>query len=628
MRYAIVSDIHANWQAWCAVREDIKARGADAIVCLGDIVGYGPSPTRVVSDLRKHCDNFVLGNHDAAAAGQLDPSVFNEAARRSTEWTAKQFDKYTIRELGSAPLVLEDEQIIFVHAETVAPDDFGYVEEIDDVRACFAATDKRFIFLGHTHRPRIFVQSPDGNIVEQPDKQYTAGPDERCLVNVGSVGDPGDGTTLASYGLFDSDTGAIDLRHVPFDIDAYARELQQVPELATPWFLKHRTEEGFRPARDQAVAAGKVARATVRITASRAQIRVKAGALPTPADVLAKTRPPPPPRRRRGGLVAAGLAAALAAGGAGYWQFVLRETPAPDGAPATEAAKPARPRASARVATTAKPDFDVWLSASAEERTKDKTNTTAMAMDGSLETRWCSGNGQTGHWIQLDLGGRRRLSGLEIAWEIPDEPYAFAIQYGSDAKNWLEAWRGTGKSGDRTAFVAESRYLRIVVTKMPPRKWASICEITLFDDEGKKLRMTRDTVAALQTFQLTAPDAKLNGKRFVRDTFDGIPSIGGWTDKGQTMSWPFWPDEAGLFEVDFDYALTPGGNGNEFVIASGTNEIKATLRSTPSWTQFTNATLGRMRLSARPTTITLKCTRLAGGGAVNVRSLTFRQVPD
>ena len=89
MRYAIVSDIHANWQAWSAVRDDICRQGVDTMVCLGDIVGYGPSPVRVYADLLSQCDNFVLGNHDAAAAGLLDPAVFNENARRSAAWTRR-----------------------------------------------------------------------------------------------------------------------------------------------------------------------------------------------------------------------------------------------------------------------------------------------------------------------------------------------------------------------------------------------------------------------------------------------------------------------------------------------------------------------------------------------------------
>ena len=92
MRYAIVSDIHANWPAWCVIRDDLVAQNVEAVVCLGDVVGYGPSPARVLADVRQHCENIVLGNHDAAVAGQLDLSIFNDHARRAAEWTAAQLD--------------------------------------------------------------------------------------------------------------------------------------------------------------------------------------------------------------------------------------------------------------------------------------------------------------------------------------------------------------------------------------------------------------------------------------------------------------------------------------------------------------------------------------------------------
>ena len=63
MRYGIVSDIHANIQAWNAVLRDMKNMGVDSILCLGDVVGYGPNPVEVMDSCYKHCDYFILGNH-------------------------------------------------------------------------------------------------------------------------------------------------------------------------------------------------------------------------------------------------------------------------------------------------------------------------------------------------------------------------------------------------------------------------------------------------------------------------------------------------------------------------------------------------------------------------------------
>ena len=279
MRYAIVSDIHANWQAWSAVRDDIFRRDVDAMICLGDIVGYGPSPARVFADLTAHCENIVLGNHDAAAAGKLDLAMFNDQARRSTEWTAAQFSAEDLDRLGSAPLTLEAEDILFVHAETPSPDEFGYVETTEDASACFAATDARFIFIGHTHIPLVFALRPDGTITTTKKPLTRTEPGTRYLVNVGSVGDPGDGSVLASYCVFDSEAGEIQLNKVPFDVAAFRAELDQVPRLPLSWFLQKHDADAARPAHDQEVAAGKVARARIRVASNRARIHVHAGAM-------------------------------------------------------------------------------------------------------------------------------------------------------------------------------------------------------------------------------------------------------------------------------------------------------------------------------------------------------------
>ena len=92
MRYAIVSDIHANLQAWNAVLLDIRSSGVDKILCLGDLVGYGPQPAETLQSLYEHVDHFILGNHDAAACGKLDASYFNDGARELIEWTREQLN--------------------------------------------------------------------------------------------------------------------------------------------------------------------------------------------------------------------------------------------------------------------------------------------------------------------------------------------------------------------------------------------------------------------------------------------------------------------------------------------------------------------------------------------------------
>ena len=107
MRYAIFSDIHGNLQAWEAVLADMRVMGAEVLVCLGDVVGYGPRPQEVLDSIRAETQNLVAGNHDAAAAGMLRLSCFNPTAREIIHWTRKRLDRPSLQFLKDVPLAIE-----------------------------------------------------------------------------------------------------------------------------------------------------------------------------------------------------------------------------------------------------------------------------------------------------------------------------------------------------------------------------------------------------------------------------------------------------------------------------------------------------------------------------------------
>jgi predicted phosphodiesterase len=302
MRFAIVSDIHANWQAWSAVRDDFHAQKADVVVCLGDVVGYGPSPQRVLNDVRQCCDNILMGNHEAAAVGQLDLDIFNPEARKAAEWTATQLDAEGKQFIGALPMVLEDEHILFVHAEPVAPEEWGYVESTADAQTCFKSSDKRLIFVGHTHFPEVYALLPDGRITQTQPTVQTLDTGARYLVNVGSVGEPRDGSVTASYCLFDDATRQLDFRKVAFDLKALAAELQQQPQLGVPWFLKEHVGEAAPEKREHAIRVPRVATTKIRVQAGN-RVRIQVGRhqvlqaalvvspMPTPAQMQGKVAP-------------------------------------------------------------------------------------------------------------------------------------------------------------------------------------------------------------------------------------------------------------------------------------------------------------------------------------------------
>ena len=103
MRYAIVSDIHSNLQAWNAVLIDIHSMGVDRIICLGDVVGYGPDPAAVLTSVHSHVHHLLLGNHDAVIGNRLDVEIFNDQACKIIEWTKERLDDSAVQLFAELP---------------------------------------------------------------------------------------------------------------------------------------------------------------------------------------------------------------------------------------------------------------------------------------------------------------------------------------------------------------------------------------------------------------------------------------------------------------------------------------------------------------------------------------------
>ncbi len=252
MKYAIVSDIHANLQAWKAVLLDIRSMDADEIICLGDSVGYGPNPAEVLESLHESVDHFVLGNHEAALCGKIDEDSFNDEARAIISWTRQRVSEPARRFISEHPLMLAGPRFRCAHAEFSDAGRFCYAFEPADAIPSWQAVNEQLLFAGHTHRPCIMILGRSGTPRMVDPEDFVLEDQKRFLVNVGSVGQPRDGDTRASYCLFDSGSGAVYWRKIPFDIDAYREALQKagISESASP-FLERDPRLGRPPLRDQ-----------------------------------------------------------------------------------------------------------------------------------------------------------------------------------------------------------------------------------------------------------------------------------------------------------------------------------------------------------------------------------------
>jgi predicted phosphodiesterase len=250
MRYAVVSDLHANLPAWNAVLLDIRTLELDRIVCLGDIVGYGPSPAEVLQSVYANVDSLTLGNHDAVICGKMDPSSFNEKARKIIEWTRQQLSGDAMKFLQTLPLTLKGEGFRCAHGDFGEPAAFNYVIDPEDAMPSWQAVDEQLLFVGHSHQPGIFLLGRSGTprVVEPTD--FAVEKEKRYLVNVGSVGQPRDGQSTACYCILDTDERSVCWRRIPFDLDAFRNELKRKGVSEDPsHFLRHDPRLGKPPLR-------------------------------------------------------------------------------------------------------------------------------------------------------------------------------------------------------------------------------------------------------------------------------------------------------------------------------------------------------------------------------------------
>jgi diadenosine tetraphosphatase ApaH/serine/threonine PP2A family protein phosphatase len=163
MRYAVITDIHANLEALEAVLAKIdelaQEEPVEQIWFLGDLVGYGPNPNECIVKLRERTETIIAGNHDWAAVGKIDLEDFSEAARISAEWTAEHLTEEHRQFLTDLPEHLERGECTLVHGSPYGPL-WEYLTSEALAERSFEYFSSRFCLVGHTHVPVIF-QQPD-----------------------------------------------------------------------------------------------------------------------------------------------------------------------------------------------------------------------------------------------------------------------------------------------------------------------------------------------------------------------------------------------------------------------------------------------------------------------------------
>lgn len=231
MRYFVFSDVHGNLQALRAVLDVAHQSGFDRCICIGDVIGYGANPIECWDEVARVADVIIMGNHEHAVINGIDKQ-YNYIAAASLFWTIDQLATRPdiMTKLRQLHLEYVESNLRFVHASPYQPHKFHYVTNHGAVALSINSFDEPVCFIGHTHHPWYgFLETATrqsmiafDNLYEHP-HQLTA--TMRCLVNVGSVGQPRDNNPAARFVIYDSKTRQLQYYQVDYDIQGAQRAL-------------------------------------------------------------------------------------------------------------------------------------------------------------------------------------------------------------------------------------------------------------------------------------------------------------------------------------------------------------------------------------------------------------------
>lgn len=236
MKYALISDLHANLDALSTVLEHIDTLQVDEIVCLGDVVGYNASPNECANVIRERGIPTLCGNHDAVACGKEEPWGFNPVALAAALWTQEQLSQENLEWIRSLPDTRRTDHFLAAHGSPSDRDCYMFSwEDILPHLECLERENVSLCFFGHTHSPGIF--SSDGVYSLDDNATFTLGKDKKFFINPGSVGQPRDGDPRAAFGLLDTETSKYELVRVEYQVQDAA---DRIIDAGLPHFLAER----------------------------------------------------------------------------------------------------------------------------------------------------------------------------------------------------------------------------------------------------------------------------------------------------------------------------------------------------------------------------------------------------
>jgi predicted phosphodiesterase len=227
MRIAVMSDIHGNIEAFEEVLRDIDNSCIDRIINLGDSIGYGPDPEKVLALIKNRDILNILGNHEQAVLDKTFRSFLEKSARKSLEQTLKYLTSTSLSYLRKIPEFRVFNKALFVHG--CPPDSCDtYLNYLSnrEIKNVFKSYKNTIAFVGHTHKLMLITYNGEAvSFHELNDLPVKLDWNIRCIVNAGSVGQPRDGDSRAGYVIWDTVQNTLEAKRIPYNIQSTADKI-------------------------------------------------------------------------------------------------------------------------------------------------------------------------------------------------------------------------------------------------------------------------------------------------------------------------------------------------------------------------------------------------------------------
>jgi diadenosine tetraphosphatase ApaH/serine/threonine PP2A family protein phosphatase len=238
MMLALISDIHSNTEALAAVLADIDRQEIRRILCLGDVIGYGPEPRETLEKVMERCEVTLLGNHEHGA--MFYASDFNPKARAAIEWTkARLNDSAFPRDanfrlwnyISEMPETKVLGDVLLVHGSPKDPvRDYTLPGDVADgakMRERFERMGNcRVCFVGHSHLPGVYEEGTGFKAPRDLGGVFRLG-ERKAIVNIGSVGQPRDGDPRASYCTYDEAGRSVSFHRIAYDVQSTQAKIRK-----------------------------------------------------------------------------------------------------------------------------------------------------------------------------------------------------------------------------------------------------------------------------------------------------------------------------------------------------------------------------------------------------------------